>query len=327
MTIYTLRRPTIYQAPQNVGPEELRAFVPDAGRRRYLSYSLDFDTRALMLSTKAEEHWNDQAKELSRSNQERIIQELIFEFGQHDIDRKIDDFIAIDTKPFSVIAYHNAFFTQIRNAFVMGQYYAALVGACALGERILNHLMIDMRDFYKSSPEYKKIHKKKSFDDWDVSIETLDSWGVLLPDAVKAFRDLKVIRHRSIHFNVSTYATLRDDALAAILYMRKVIDQQFGSFGRQPWFIEGTKGQVFLKRSFETNPFVKIYFLPRCAFVGPLFGIRFGQAGCEMMDVPDYGDGEWTDEEFACQFNERNFADVLQEPPEMRWAEGDEPQQ
>ena len=41
--------------------------------------------------------------------------------------------------------------------------------------------------------------------------------------------------------------------------------------------------------------------------------------GLEVMDVPDYGDGEWTDEEFAKQFNNRDQKQVVTEQPEMKW--------
>jgi hypothetical protein len=113
------------------------------------------------------------------------------------------------------------------------------------------------------------------------------------------------LRHRSIHFNVSTYATLREDALAAIHHMREIIDQQFSAFGNRPWFIMGTRGQIFIKREWEENPFVKICYLPICPFVGPHFSISFEQ-GLRIHDHDDYGDGQWTDEEFAEVFEARS---------------------
>src|SRR3972149_6553409 len=96
------------------------------------------------------------------------------------VDPKKENFIAIDSKPFSILAFHNRFFEQIRTSFIIGSYYPALTGACALGERILNHLILTLRDDFKNSPEYKKIYRKKSFDDWDVPISILASWGTLL---------------------------------------------------------------------------------------------------------------------------------------------------
>jgi hypothetical protein len=175
-----------------------------------------------------------------------------------------------------------------------------------------------MRPFFEATPEYRRVNRKESFDNWDVPIDTLEVWEILLPEAVKEFRALKRLRHRSIHFNVSTYSTLRHDALAAILHMRIIIEQQFGSFALRPWFIAGTLGHVFIRKSFETHPFVMKYFIPRCPFVGPLFGMGQTEVGgWEVFDVPDYGDGDLTDEEFACRYNERDPSQVLTARPTL----------
>jgi hypothetical protein len=163
---------------------------------------------------------------------------------------------------------------------------------------------LDLRDFYKDTPEYRKVHRKDSFDNWQVPIEALEVWGVLLPTAVQEFQALKRLRHRSVHFNVGTYGTLREDALAAIHHMREIIEQQFTSFGERPWFIGGTRGFVFIKREWEENPFVKTFYLNSCPFVGPYFAISF-ENGLTYLDHADYGDGSWTDEEFAAVFEAR----------------------
>ena len=308
-------RPTIYDIPLGLSLGEFKARIPDAGRRRHLSWGMDFDSRALTLGQKIEDEWEPHVKELHRANAERARVGLSAEFGTFNIDTKIANFIAIGTKPMSVLAYHNQFFEQVRRAFVMGDYYPALVGACALGERILNHLILDMRHFFKLEPEYKKVYRKDSFDDWNVPIATLEAWHILLPTAVTEFRALLQLRHRSVHFNAGTYNTLRDDALAAVLHMRLIIEQQFGSFAARPWFISGTKGHVFIKKEYEIHPFIMAYFIPHCPFVGPLFGMNYDEAGWHIFDVPDYGDGMWTDEEFAREYNERDHTKVVTEPP------------
>lgn len=320
MAVFILKRRTIYQIPKNLTLGEAKAQIPDSGRRRHLCFGFDFDSRSLSLRTMANGGWVPLCKERWTSEQEEIKRRLESEFGEHSIDAKIKNFVAIDTKPMSVLAYHNDFFEQVRNAFVMGQYYPALVGACALGERILNHLVLDLRGFFSNTPEYKSVSRKDSFANWDVPINALEAWGMLLPTAVSEFRKLKLLRHRSVHFNVSTYQTLRADALSAILHMRAIIEAQFGTFGRQPWFISGTKGHAFIRKDYEYHPFVVTYFVPRFSFVGPLFGMRFDGNVWDVMDVPDYGDGAWTDEEFARQYNERDSSMVLQEPPHMEWA-------
>jgi hypothetical protein len=174
----------------------------------------------------------------------------------------------------------------------------------------LNHLILDLREFYKNTPEYKRVHRKDSFDNWQIPIDTLEAWGVLLPKAIAEFRSLEMLRHRSIHFTLSTYATLRADAMAAISNMREIIEQQFTAFGDRPWFIKGTIGQIFIKRAWENDPFIRTYYLPTCPFVGPYFAISFAK-GLAFHDHIDYGDGEWTDEEFVTAFNSRSPEQVI----------------
>jgi hypothetical protein len=283
-----------------------KARMIDSGRRRHLCFGGDFDTRCVTLSTEIGETWDTEVKSLWTQNKENARAGLVWEFGECAKEAKIADFIAIDTKPFSVLAHHNQLYHQVRQSFVIGAYYPALVGACALGERILNHLMIDLRGFYVNTPQYKKIHSKRSFADWGLPIDTLEAWQVLLPEAVAEFRKLMDLRHRSVHFNTETTARLRDDALSAVLHMRAIIDQQFGSFGVRPWYIAGTRGQMFIRKDWEAHPFVLTYFVPQFSFVGHRFGIEGGEAGFQIRDFNNYGPGALTDEEFAAAYNDRD---------------------
>jgi len=309
MTTQPTERITIDRVDQSKPLTEWKQSLADLGRRRHLSYAMDFDTRANILE-KPGEGWSENARRLHLENQKRVKAELALEFGSDQLDQKIKNFVDIGSKQFSVLAYHNNFFDQTRRAFVIGAYYPALVSACALGERILNHLILDLRNFYKHTPEYKRVYRKNSFDNWQLPIDTLEAWKVLLPKAVTEFRALMALRHRSIHFSVNTYATSREDALAAIRHMREIIDQQFTAFGNRPWFIRGTKGHIFIKREWEENPFIKTYYLPTCPFVGPYFAISF-EGGLKFHDHADYGDGEWTDEEFAIAFEARSSEQLI----------------
>ncbi len=303
MTLESPERITLDNVDQSKQASEWKRLLADAGCRRHLSYAMDFDTRALSLEEPGA-GWADEIRRQHLENQERTKARLAREFGSDYLERKIDNFISIGTKPFSVLAHHNNFFDQVRRSFVIGAYYPALVGACALGERILNHLVLDLREYYKNTSEYKKVYNKKSFDDWRVPICALEAWGVLLPKAILEFESLRKLRHRSIHFNLETYASLKEDALAAIRHMREIIDQQFVAFADRPWFIRGTSGHVFIKREWEENPFIKTYYLPTCPFVGPYFAITF-EGGLKFHDQADYGDGDWTDEEFAAKYEGR----------------------
>ena len=279
----------------------------DHGRRRYLMWVPDFDTRASILNMEIQSDWKDEIKNQWINNKKQISEGLLYEFGSQNADLKIENFRAIDSKPFSILAYHNSFFSQIRNSFVIGSYYAALASACALGERILNHLIIDLRDEFQNRSEYKSVARKKSFSNWELVVETLEAWNVLLPDVAAEFRELSVLRNQSIHFNIKTYSTVREDSLRAILHLRKIIERQFGFFGKQPWIIEGTKGQQFLKKSYENAPFIRKYMMPICPFVGPRFSISFeGGSGPKVFDFADYGSPSWSDDEFREQYEIRD---------------------
>src|SRR5271166_2610304 len=181
-------------------PPDEQARVADRGRRRYRTLPFfDFDTRATVLTTEIREHWDETNKAIWRENKARTIDGLRRTFGDLHIDRKVKDFTDMGVKPFSIIAYHNALFEQVRFAFVLGAYYPALVGACALGERILNHLVLDLREDFRKTRQYKRANKSP-FRNWQAAIGILVAWDVLLPDVVEEFRKLESLRHRSIHF-------------------------------------------------------------------------------------------------------------------------------
>ncbi len=276
-------------------------------RHRVLSY--DIDTRASLLSLKIEDTWEPDVQELHRQNQDNIRRGLLAEFGERNAEAKIQNFIDLENSPFSIVAYHNKFLRQIRYAFVIGSYYAALTGACALGERILNHLLLNLRESYKSTPEYKLIYRKSSFANWYLAITTLHAWGVLLPEAVRAYEQLLIIRNRTIHFDPATDHNDRELALRAITTLAKIIDTQFTAFGVRPWFIKGTPGVSFIKKEAESNPFVKAVYLPNCVLVGPHHTLesQLTAAGVTwIVHDEEYEQKEISDEEFAALVRDKN---------------------
>lgn len=90
---------------------------------------------------------------------------------------------------------------EIRDSYVSGYLYAALTASCCLGERILNTLIITLRDYYKKRRQYNWAKRSDSFTDWKQCIDTLLEWKVFSNDIAKDFRDLLDIRHASIHFD------------------------------------------------------------------------------------------------------------------------------
>jgi hypothetical protein len=269
--------------------------------KRYRIFGFfDFDSRSLSLSDPIQEHWDEGVKALHAQNRKNTIARLKEEFGEDDAEQKIKDFVALGPKPISVIAFHNAFFTQVRTAFTVGSYYPALTGACALGERILNHLILALRDDFKAALQYKSIYRKDSFDDWSLAIETLNAWDVLLPNAVSDFRTLMEQRHKALHFRPETDHNDRQLALEAITCLQRIIGEQFSGFGPQPWFIPGTPGEIFLKKDWETRPFIKKVYLPNGLLVGPHHRIQSLRPQLHIVD-PLHGkeSQEISDDEFV----------------------------
>jgi len=272
--------------------------------KRYRVLSMDFDMRANILSLPAPEPAS-KGRELGRRNTELIIQGLVAQYGTYHADEKTKNFIDLGASPISVVAFHNVFFRQARDAFVMGAYYPALTAICALGERVLNHLVLKLRDEFQATPEYKEVYRKDSFDNWDLAIDTLEAWRVLLPEAAALFRKLKAFRNRTIHFNPETEQGTRDIALDALKIFHGIIDKQFSGFGGQPWYIPDAVGVSFVRKAAESEPFVAHVILPSCTLVGPAHRLEHvGDGHLVAVDPTEYPDREVTDEEFIELFKQ-----------------------
>ncbi|MGX9431604.1 MULTISPECIES: hypothetical protein [Bradyrhizobium] len=304
-------RKTIADLARGVYEHNEHANLADRKARRYHPYSFDFDSTPLSLES-PEEHWDEQVKQVHLENREHQIKRLELEYGTLRIEDVIRNATDLGAKSMSLLAYHNRLHTQARRAFVAGVYYPALVAACALGERILNHLVLDLRDSFKSSEHYKKVYRKDSFDNWPFAVSVLTDWKALADGVGADFLALGDLRNRSVHFSPETYQSLRQDALAAFERLNAIIAKQFGYFGLQPWFIEDTPGAQFVRRTYEDHPFVRTYIIPLSGFVGPLYGMELSQQGLwTHLDYSDYGDDELSDAEFAKRYRERDPTKIV----------------
>lgn len=264
--------------------------------KRYRIFSFDFDSRAHILEP-LQDQWDEKVKELHIQNREKTIRGLACQYGEWALEEKLKNFQELKSKPFSVAAFHNKFLEQIRNSYVMGCYYPALTGACALGERILNHLVLLLRDYHKNSPEYKKVYRKQSFDYWPIAIDTLESWGELLPEAAAKFRELNEKRNRAIHFNPETDHNDKNLALEAIDLIQKIVEIQFSAFGKQPWYF-CVPGEIYIKKAWEEKPLIKNIFIPNSLLVGPMHKIESLFPQTIVNDQFYYENKEISDEEY-----------------------------
>jgi hypothetical protein len=279
------------------GLESARADGMEDGMKRFRILGFDFDSRVQTLTLHIQDEWAEQVKEQHRRNKALVEQGLVEEFGALASGAKRQNFIDLGPKPFSVLAYHNEFLQEIRVAFVVGAYYPALTAACALGERILNHLILTLREDYRATPEYKRVYDKDTFDKWDMAIDTLVAWDVLLSPVAAELRRLRDHRTAAIHFRPELDEDARPLALAAIQSLSIVIGTQFSAFGNAPWFITGVPGEAYLRKDWEDQPFVRAVYLPNCLRVGPRHRIQ----SLMPLQVTDeeYEPREISDQEFC----------------------------
>ena len=167
-----------------------------------------------------------------------------------------------------------------------------------LGERILNHLILLLRADFKHRAEYKQVYRKDSFDKWDLAINTLEAWEVLLPAAATEFRSLRDRRNDAIHFRPDVDNNDRALALAAIKSLTAIVEHQFAAFGLHPWFITGIPGENYIKKEWEAKPFIREVYLPNCIAVGPNHSVESVNPFV-IRDDTVYEDRDVTDEEFC----------------------------
>ncbi|WP_155845252.1 hypothetical protein [Chitinilyticum aquatile] len=264
--------------------------------KRYRIFCFDFDSRAILLKPFRDD-WRVAFEGSEYPSEAGMITRLMKQYGDEFFDRKFKDFVDVGVKPFSVVSFHNKFLSQIRSAFIHGQYYPALTGACALGERILNHLMKGLRHSYCGHDNYKKIYRKESFDYWPQAIDALNDWGVLTPEARRLFCELNDRRNFAIHFNEEVDFNDRQLSLDAIRSLEGVIDNQFSSFNALPWVLP-SPGESYIRKDWEDAPFIKLVYLPNCMNVGYMHKV-VSVIPLSVEDRADYPEKEVSDDEFV----------------------------
>jgi hypothetical protein len=119
-------------------------------------------------------------------------------------------------------------------------------------------------------------------------------------------------RNDAIHFLPEADSNDRALAKDAIRLLEEVIGLQFPFMGRQPWFMNGVSGESYIRKQWESKPFIQRVYLPNCALVGPGHTLKMEPGIATPRDYL-YEDREISDEEF-CQL--RNAHNAL--PPALR---------
>ena len=243
--------------------------------RRYRLMPVVFDTTHHFLGP-SDPAWDSDTRQLHEENREKLVNGLRYTYGQANLEGVIQNTRELGSDPWSTIGWHIQLWRQVRHAFVSGAYYPAAVGAGALAERILNHLLRDLMDDYASTKDRKTITADKP-PTYELALKIVKRWGFLEPEALTHFRQLGRLRNKLVHFDPRLYADVRGRTIEAVTRLRDAIDSQFGVFVERR-LIEGVPGTAFVRKEVEAEPFFREYLKPVALHVSPRHSIDLDSA-------------------------------------------------
>jgi hypothetical protein len=191
------------------------------------------------------------------------VARLQAELGVQNFDLKLKRWKGIAYPPIGLIDEYPQKITEIINAYSMGYMYPAVTSCCCLAERILNRLVLQCRKHFKSHQEYKKVFRKKSFDDWDYMLKLIKEWKLIPSGAIELFDELRPIRHQSIHYNEGyDFEAIAESAVNKLI---SAITEVFGVMNRKDiYLVFDVPGEVWVRSEAESLPFVKEFVIPHC---------------------------------------------------------------
>lgn len=165
--------------------------------RRYRPIRFTFDTRNVILDVEIQDEWDPETTSMWEKNKAQVRAELVAEHGPTDGAQKLDNYRAMGPAPWSVVFEHSALLAQIRSSFTHSAFYPALVGACALGERLLHQLALALRvDFLNHPSTTKRVRSGNLGNEWGSLITVLHAWGVFDEDVADLYHELERRRQR-----------------------------------------------------------------------------------------------------------------------------------
>src|SRR5207247_339592 len=105
-----------------------------------------------------------------------FAEQVGMKYGLGQLQQKLARWLQMNPAALCVPVEYHELLREVEGAYIRGDFYPALTSACCLGERILNHFVIELKDEFKSSPHYKTVYNKQSLQDWEKAIEILADW-------------------------------------------------------------------------------------------------------------------------------------------------------
>lgn len=205
--------------------------------------------------------------ELNEKNKIRIIAQLQHSYGQLNFQEKLARYVESGYLNMSIVNDHNSVLLSIRDSYIMGNFFPSLTASCALGEWILNDLVLSMRNHFKATDA--KIHKKDAFTNWGLMIVALLEWNLIAPSHAKDFKELLHLRKASIHYDPKSKTALAQQSNRALQLIAKLIHSIFSAVISEKYRISDSDGASFIKKEMENHPFIRRYYIPNCIYVGP----------------------------------------------------------
>ncbi|MBI4235472.1 hypothetical protein HY604_04195 [Candidatus Peregrinibacteria bacterium] len=237
---------------------------------------------------------------------EDIKNEIVAQFGSFNATEKMERYLALKPPVLSVVDEHTYLQRDIINAYIAGNFYPALTGACCLGERIFNTIIAKLKNDFKSSAWYKEVYDKDSTDKWDQAIKILHDWGIIDEGLKESYYRLMVLRNDSVH-----YQKKDQDASAmsfeSISIVNEIIIKLFALDQNRKNILLyfDVPGEILIKKSAENDPLVRAFYIPCSTYVGPFYRIEPLNATNRhrLIDL-QYEDKEISDDEFVKLRNE-----------------------
>jgi hypothetical protein len=232
-------------------------------------------------------------------DRERLQAEIAFKYGELNVDKKSDRWLSLDVPSLCAPGEYLDLLHEIEHSYTVGAFYPALTGACCLGERILNHLILLCRKHKTSHPRYKEVWDKESIDDWTKALSILKAWALLPKSDDVSFRKLLRLRNPAVHFGPVEERESR--AFEALQLAFSITSSLFGQENeRFMW----CSGEVYIKKEYEADPVTVEFVLPHCHLLGYAHVIESSVVDGQMSNVlrePVYETTDISDSEFQAR--------------------------
>jgi hypothetical protein len=253
-------------------------------------------------------------------DEEQILAQIQDMHGARDLEEKLARWREVRRPGLWLIFEYREMAEEVMQADIQGLHYPALTGACCLAERVMNRLLFGLKEHYKRSAHYKRIHDKSRVQNWAQLRKILRDWRVIDSEQAGVIKKLHSLRTDAVHY-VKDY-DYEEAAAEAIRLVLQLIDSLFFAFDRKDIFwVFRIPGEIWVREDKQDAPFVKEFVLPLChkagatmlyfeaegykedgALVGPMTEDEFiERRKSYLADPSKYDDGK-TPQEFSIEF-------------------------